>query len=148
MAFSKYAASELHSDSDIGHLFVPADSPMPNDYMDIDSDDTKEDARLNDQMRSDWKEELDRDNADPDASPEDNPGQSEDTTYKRSAKNPIVAAVIRQRPNTILGAKVVLENKNARFMGKVLAVGDVEFATHWSDGSVTIERKSNYSLYH
>lgn len=128
----------------VDHLFVSSEQNIPDDFIDMDSDETKQDARINNEMRSDWSREIERDIAKEDLDPAHNPAQSADTKYKRSSVQAYVEAVGAHR--AVTGGRVLLSSSNKRFGGMVIAEGTSEFCVRWNDGTYTVEPKSAYTL--
>ena len=135
--------------ANLNPLFVDHDAPIPRDWIDVDNDE-KENAKPVKDMRKDWATEIDKDldqsKGQGKQEVEDNPAQTADTEYKRSSNHPVVAAVVRQRPDTLTGARVLLKNAHVKHEGRVVAVGETEFCVFWPNNKeYTIERKSNFN---
>lgn len=152
-------AGEPELNVSLDDLFVNEGQAIPNDFMDLDSDDTKRDKKIVEDSRRDWAQEIDADNDNgKDNDPSHNPAQSADFEYKGAAKQAAGFSRIARRQGvvarvsaniktpTLAGATVHLATQSLKATGRVIAVGDNEFAVIWNDKRATVEKKADYQL--
>jgi hypothetical protein len=152
---------------ELDDLFVPEDSGLPNDYMDVGSDDTGEFKSIVDQSRDAWASEIDKDNENgKDNNPEHNPAQQVGP-YKQgniatqvrgfashktgtTLQGPVVARVIVPRGvPTLTGCTVTMTPRgktSSVLKGRIISVGNREFSVIWSDKKASTEEKKDYIL--
>lgn len=141
--------------------FIPQGVQMDNDFMDTDSNDSARNQAVETSWRSDWANEIDRDNAvveNTDArNLYNNPGaqvgpyqtaakQAKGFGSKQAHKNATLGVIADLQADTLVGSRVYAKTASSNVRGTVIAIGDKEFAVVWDDRTASVERKNDYEL--
>lgn len=146
--------------------FIPQGVQMDNDFMDTDSNDAVQNQAVETSWRSDWANEIDRDNAiveHTDAVNQfNNPGaqtgpdmtsslshaakQARGFNNRQAHRNATLGVLADVSRNTLVGSRVYAKTSSTNVRGTVIAVGDREFSVVWDDRTASVERKGDYEL--
>ena len=145
--------------------FIPQGQQMDNDFIDSDSNDAAQNWSVEQNWRSDWASEIDRDNASgqqhgqedafsdgtgaqfPYARSSSVAGKQAQGFNNRQARKDATFGVLADvRQDTLVGSRVFAKTARTNVRGTVVAVGDREFAVIWDDRTASVERKSDFEL--
>lgn len=147
--------------------FLPPGAQMDNDFMDVDSDETGKFQDIETSWRSDWANEIDRDNASgqqhgqedafgdgtgaqfpyqPTASLKNAAKQATGFNSRQVHKNISLGVIATLKRDTLVGSRVYAKTAKSNINGTIVAVGDREFAVIWDDRTASVERKHDYEL--
>lgn len=143
--------------------FIPQGQQMDNDFIDEDSRDAQQNWAVEQSWRSDWANEIDRDNAmgqmhgREDAfgdgtgaqfpyQPTAAQRQARGFNTRQAHKNATLGVLVDLKNDTLVGGRVYAKTAKSNVRGTVIAVGDREFSVIWDDRTASVERKNDYEL--
>jgi len=142
--------------------FIPQGQQMDNDFIDADSNDAAQNWQVEQSWRSDWANEIDRDNASGQAHGADptNPGsqtapygqptlaarQAQGFNNRQARRGATFGVLAEVSSGTLVGSRVYAKTAKTNVRGTVVALGDREFAVVWDDRTASVERKSDFEL--